>query len=378
MILDGAHIARSRSVTFPSARIGKKRRLPHTSQSGKKRDPPHINHTHGALFSHGVLFAFLLGLTTTHPPWKSASSIDRSALGVFVGIMYGVVAALIVGVFKFFKRTPGRLFSGDAQSADRTVFRFSIGLTVFWVALALWLEHYNGLVDAGVCGLLGVGVKYGSAVSRWLLAVYAFFSPVLVLFSVGSPGGVLWAFFFFAVCLSILAHQKESHRDVISVADAGNTSHAEASDIRSAPKPAITKNPSLDQQFSNDSLGKHAQATPLNVSKGISPTQATANPITLVSIWVEASQNMIEAHDERLYEQIAQELDTNTVDKGFWTKAYAQAGGDDQQTRVLYIKARFAKLLVMETARGDVIRQEQERAARLAKTKEQIKGQIDA
>jgi hypothetical protein len=37
------------------------------------------------------------------------------------------------------------------------------------------------VVDAGVCGLLGVGVKYGSAPSRWLLAVYAFVSPILVI-----------------------------------------------------------------------------------------------------------------------------------------------------------------------------------------------------
>lgn len=314
-----------------------------------------------------VLFAFLLGLTTTHPPWKSASSIDRSALGVFVGIVYAVVAALIVGVLKFFRRTPGRLFFGvfglsdDTQSADKTVFSFSVVLAIFFLALALYLQHYIGLVDAVVCGLLGAGVKYGSAPSRWLLAVYAFISPIFVIFLTDSRAGVLWPFFFFAVCRSILAHQKESHRDVVSVVGAGNTSHAtEASGIDTThkktdqrvvdPKPAITKNPPLDQQFSNDSLGKRVQAPPSDASKGMSPTQPTANPIAPVSIPVEPSQNTIEAHEERLYEQIAQELDTNTVDKGLWTKAYAQAGGDDQQTRVLYIKARFARLLAIEDA----------------------------
>ena len=31
------------------------------------------------------------------------------------------------------------------------------------------------------------------------------------------------------------------------------------------------------------------------------------------------------------------------MDTGAWTRAYAQAGGDDKQTRVLYIKLRFEK-----------------------------------
>lgn len=62
------------------------------------------------------------------------------------------------------------------------------------------------------------------------------------------------------------------------------------------------------------------------------------------------SHSTAEAHEDRLYAQIAQELDTDTVDKALWTKAYAQAGGDDQQTRVLYIKARFARLLMKEDA----------------------------
>lgn len=69
------------------------------------------------------------------------------------------------------------------------------------------------------------------------------------------------------------------------------------------------------------------------------------NPIPPVLIPDESSQKTTEAHEELLYAQIAQELDTNTVDKGLWTKMYVQAGGDDQQTRVLYIQARFARLV---------------------------------
>ena len=61
------------------------------------------------------------------------------------------------------------------------------------------------------------------------------------------------------------------------------------------------------------------------------------------------------ALEDLLYAQIAQELDTNTVDKGLWTKIYAQAGGDDRQTRVCYIQARFTRLLAMEKSQRDAI-----------------------
>lgn len=138
------------------------------------------------------------------------------------------------------------------------------------------------------------------------------------------------------------------------------------SHLLSDPRPAGTREPALGPQCNDDSLGRRVQATPSGASKAMSSPQPTANPIASNSIPVEPSQNTTEAYEDRLYEQVAQEMETNTVDKGLWTKAYAQAGGDDQQTRVLYIKARFARLLAIEDARRGAIRREQEEAARLA------------
>jgi len=72
----------------------------------------------------------------------------------------------------------------------------------------------------------------------------------------------------------------------------------------------------------------------------------------------EAGQRVSTVHEERLYDQIANELETDTVDKDLWTKAYAEAGGDNKQTRVRYIKARFARLLAMENVQRGSVRQE--------------------
>jgi cbb3-type cytochrome oxidase subunit 3 len=50
------------------------------------------------------------------------------------------------------------------------------------------------------------------------------------------------------------------------------------------------------------------------------------------------------------YEQVGKELDSNNLDIGAWTKAFAQANGDDKQTRVIYIKARVEKLIAVGQA----------------------------
>jgi hypothetical protein len=255
-----------------------------------------------------VLFAFLLGLAI-------ARGVSGGAERVVAGIFFALCAALTVGIYKFFKRTPERYFSCDSQAADKTLFLFSVGLAMFFAALAIFTQTYSGLLDAGICAFLGVGIRYGTASLRWLLRLvlvgYAFISPILVVTSTSEPGGVLWAFFFLAGCRAILAHQREP--DMGSGTTDATTDGARVAALQST-KP-------------------HAGASD--------------------SIQTTANSNTTQMQEDRLYEQIAQELEANTVDKGLWTKAYARAGGDDTQTRVLYIKSRFAQLHARENARSE-------------------------
>lgn len=83
------------------------------------------------------------------------------------------------------------------------------------------------------------------------------------------------------------------------------------------------------------------------------PKTREAQTDTLVVDVTQPSQKTTDAYEDRLYTQIAQELEANTVDKGLWTKAFAQARGDDKQTRVLYIQTRFARLRARESERND-------------------------
>ena len=57
-------------------------------------------------------------------------------------------------------------------------------------------------------------------------------------------------------------------------------------------------------------------------------------PKTLVKISSDYS-------DEKLYEEVARELQEKPMVPGLWTKAFAEMGGDDAKARALYIKYRF-------------------------------------
>lgn len=75
-------------------------------------------------------------------------------------------------------------------------------------------------------------------------------------------------------------------------------------------------------------------------------------------------ENALSELEDKAYDQVGQELESNTVDRATWTKAFAQAGGDDKQTRVVYITLRVEKLVSAGLVR---LKAEQELAEKRAK-----------
>lgn len=55
--------------------------------------------------------------------------------------------------------------------------------------------------------------------------------------------------------------------------------------------------------------------------------------------------------EDRVYCQIAEELETGPIDKGLWTHSFAECGGDEKQTKVLYIKRRAQRIVAAERVR---------------------------
>ena len=56
-------------------------------------------------------------------------------------------------------------------------------------------------------------------------------------------------------------------------------------------------------------------------------------------------------NSDEIYAAIALEMETDTIDKGLWTRLYAECDGDEKQTKVLYIKRRADRLIAAEKSR---------------------------
>lgn len=83
---------------------------------------------------------------------------------------------------------------------------------------------------------------------------------------------------------------------------------------------------------------------------------------------------------EAIYEEIAKEMETGKTEKGLWTRLFAECSGNEQQTKVLYIKQRAEKLISAERTRLEKEASERDaEAARAEAAKlKQLKGTADA
>jgi hypothetical protein len=55
--------------------------------------------------------------------------------------------------------------------------------------------------------------------------------------------------------------------------------------------------------------------------------------------------------EERFYAEVANELETGGIDKGLWTRLFAECDGDERRTKVIYIRQRVERLISAERAR---------------------------
>jgi hypothetical protein len=103
------------------------------------------------------------------------------------------------------------------------------------------------------------------------------------------------------------------------------------------------------------------ETTILSAEKEIFPAAAIGAIIAVSGIALAGRRNTPVNHssiplqtvidEERVYAEIAQELETGIADKGLWTRLFAESGGDDKQTKVLYIKQRSECLITAERLR---------------------------
>jgi hypothetical protein len=164
---------------------------------------------------------------------------------------------------------------------DKALFTVAMVIAAFLVAKGLYLETYGSVVDAVIVLALGFGVRAGLPVARWLLAMYAFVTPILVVAN-GGGGAVIWPFIFFYVCRSLLS--QHNGRVVVDT-----DSH---------------------------------QNTP--------PLQPVATEDTDLALYKLAADEL--------------NSNSGARNEALWYKAFADASGDEQATKATYIRLRVEQL----------------------------------
>jgi hypothetical protein len=75
-----------------------------------------------------------------------------------------------------------------------------------------------------------------------------------------------------------------------------------------------------------------------------------------------------EFDEDAVYEVVANEMESGKLDKGLWTRLFAETDGDEKKTKIAYIKQRAEKLMTAERTRlQELARQQAEEAARREK-----------
>lgn len=132
---------------------------------------------------------------------------------------------------------------------------------------------------------------------------------------------------------------------------------------------AKNDNPKIKQvKIENDEL------SPVSVTPAFPnaiPPEATAKvqlvPSTLTVVGhaampiapSQSASSLNTVDEDRVYDLIAKELEVGRPQKGLWTRLFAECGGDEKETRVLYIKQRAQRLIAGEQARLEQLAHEQ-------------------
>jgi hypothetical protein len=312
-----------------------------------------------------ALTLFLLGLTTRRlTPGLEADRFEQ-VIGLFSGVVWAIVGGLIVAIWKYFKRSPSTISPAAIQANDKGLFIAALVLAVYLTGKAIYLETYGALVDATILVGLGFAVKAGIGPARWGFAIYAFISPILVPILVMANGGgsaVIWPFVFYYACRSLGSDVKTT--------GVGNSAPPTPQSSHSI-NPTHTPIPTPSNSQSQDSVYQPAarQQQPVMPTQNTSmPSIAThapafdemALPLTQTPQRTTGEIPSMEDTEDRIYAQVGEEIESGNTDKGIWTRAFAQAGGDDKQTRVLYIQSRVAKLLAVESEQNEARLAEQQ------------------
>jgi hypothetical protein len=95
--------------------------------------------------------------------------------------------------------------------------------------------------------------------------------------------------------------------------------------------------------FEDRSASEAARSSDLNVPQHSFASQSSPSTISTDT----------QMDEDTIYATVAEELESGKTDKGLWTRLFAESEGDENRTKVSYIKRRVEKLIVAKRARRE-------------------------
>jgi hypothetical protein len=265
--------------------------------------------------------------------WKSISP-DEASQHPLYGIK-GWLAVFAVGTLLGVLKELGGL-NGEAYKAGLTLgqlFALEIPLVKF-IKFVLAIEVASVSV---IYWLLFTKHPQFRPVSTWvLLCTYPLIFIIGINSEVDGVAGLVMGFFTWAIsCAVWVTYLQRSERVRVTF------EHC----VRVGVSQTLTPANEIPRSHVNPApVGTLVQVPVPSQPARISIASSHAAPMN-----IPASFDSID--EDTIYTIVADELETGSTDKGLWTRLYAEAGGDEKQTKVLYIKRRVEKLIDAEAAR---------------------------
>lgn len=292
------------------------------------------------------------------------STNSQGPIGVGGWLLLLVAGMLAIGPLLGAARVGSAMYFVEAQfPALKTMGEWGSYKTVMWLAFLVFaaLSVYGGW------GLLRG--KDWSAVGRaktvlWLVGpggslVLGVLIPKMTLSESNIDGGFVGGFIASVLSAAIWTAYLSKSKRVRNTYGGKNalagTSTKNAAIIATAP-------PTTSWQNSGPSPGVPATSEPSQASPDFTPPYtATSQQRHSAQVANATTQSppptpiqpptSFAVDEDAVYATVAAELESGNTDKGLWIRIYAECDGDEQKTKICYIRQRAERLLAIERAR---------------------------
>lgn len=274
--------------------------------------------------------------------------VGRLALPLSLSLVIGFGAFVFLVLWAYFSRpaAPRKLVS------EKTLATFFFVLAAIEAASNLLYKYrLPGLISLGFIDyfFLGLAISFKPRLGILLALLYC---PSITILGValghGGSIGIFWAFVFNILGRAFFGVPKAESSTESGRENSISRSSSMSSSTVIRPMPSSPSRESQQKSRSTSSCQEELSAA--NVAHSASASALSD----------EGSEDEIE---KRAYATVADEMDLDCIDRSVWTKAYAEALGDEAKTKAAYIRLRVHEFVNEAKRKRKEAAENQERLA---------------